>query len=242
LADELADTVVGNFGVSGAGPREYREILSRDVWQVYPDLVLLSIFIGNDITESLPRPRSLDPRHHALYLLMERSWKLAKAANQKPAADAGVAKPMRLSAPPLTQEAFAHIEGRRLAVCSKEPTTAMERKWHRALADFDAIVRSCRSHGVPLRIVLIPDEFQVNDGVLQNALSVSGLWPDKLDLDGPQRRLLAFFLERDVPCLDLLPTFREVPCTYATCDTHWNVAGNHLAARTIAKWLRELKN
>ena len=32
LATRLPDAEVGNFGVSGAGPREYREILERDVW------------------------------------------------------------------------------------------------------------------------------------------------------------------------------------------------------------------
>ena len=49
--------------------------------------------------------------------------------------------------------------------------------------------------------------------------------------------LMAFFHERSVPCLNFLPAFRQLPDTYAPHDTHWNVAGNHLAAREIAAFL-----
>lgn len=47
-----------------------------------------------------------------------------------------------------------------------------------------------------------------------------------------------FSTERAVPCLDLLPVLRACPGCYAPRDTHWNVAGNQLAAREIAAWLR----
>ena len=68
-------------------------------------------------------------------------------------------------------------------------------------------------------------------------LAGTGFSQEELDLDGPQRRLKAFSCRRSVPCLNLLPAFRAVPDTYAPFDTHWNVAGNHLAAREIAAWL-----
>jgi hypothetical protein len=225
LAHELPGVEVGNFGVSGAGPREYLAILQRDVWAARPDVVLLSVFVGNDITEALPRPRWLDPRRHALFLMWQRGWAVARERRRTE------------STAPLSPETFQQIEGRRLAVCLKQPPPGMDRKWRQALADLDRLVRACRARRVPLAVVLIPDEFQVNDTVLAEALAVAGVGRDRLDLEGPQRRLAAFFAERDVPCLDLLPAFRAVPDTYAPRDTHWNVAGNHLAARQIAPWL-----
>src|SRR5262249_42589786 len=78
LETALPGVEVYNFGVSGAGPREYQEILQRDVWPYQPDLVLLSVFVGNDVTENLPAPRYLDPRQHSLYLLVTRGWRLAR--------------------------------------------------------------------------------------------------------------------------------------------------------------------
>ncbi len=231
LPKELAAVEVGNFGVSGAGPREYREILERDVWAVHPDIVLLCVFVGNDITEALPRPRSFDPRRHALFLLCQRGCQLARGL---PLTDNHC---NRLAAPPLSPEVFRAVEARCLAVCIKNAPTSLERQWRRALADLEGIVQACQDRGVTLAVVLIPDEFQVNNAVLQDAMSDAGVTPEELDRDGPQRRLQALFAQRQVRCLDLLPALRQEPATYAPLDTHWNIAGNHLAARQVAAWL-----
>ena len=58
-----------------------------------------------------------------------------------------------------------------------------------------------------------------------------------MDVALPQRRLAAFFARHQVPCLDLLPHFAGAADTYAAHDTHWNVAGNRLAAERLAAWL-----
>jgi SGNH hydrolase-like domain, acetyltransferase AlgX len=237
LVNEMPGVEIGNFGVSGAGPREYREILERDVWAARPDVVLVAVFIGNDITEALPRPHHLDPRRHSLFVLIERVWKLARARCDG-SADPASSPSDRLAAPALSPRIFREVEARRLAVCLKDPASSMERKWRTACNDLLAIVASCRRHGVPLAAVLIPDEFQVNGAVLRDALAEAGLVREQLDLDGPQRRLLELFSESGVPCLDLLPAFLGVPDTYAPYDTHWNSAGNRLAAREIGRWLQ----
>jgi hypothetical protein len=227
---------VCNFGVSGAGPREYRAVLARDGWPVRPDLVLVSVFVGNDITEALPTPRRLDPRGHALYLLCERGWRLACERRRQPAASA---VPDRLRVPPLSEETFRAVEARRLAVCLAPPSAAMEGKWRRALAHLEGLVADCRRRRVPVAFVLIPDEFQVNPAVRAQAVRDAQADRGALDLDLPQRRLRDFCAARGVPCLDLLPAFREAPDAYASRDTHWNVRGNRLAAVAIADWLRD---
>jgi hypothetical protein len=113
----------------------------------------------------------------------------------------------------------------------------MEKKWQRALADLDRIVKDCRSRRKTLAVVLIPDEFQVNSSVLRMATHEANVEPTALDVEYPQRRLAAFFAERGVPCLDLLPEFARYSETYAPRDTHWNERGNRLAAGLIARWL-----
>jgi hypothetical protein len=238
LENSLAGVEVYNFGVSGAGPREYAAILEKDVWTHRPDLVLVSLFVGNDITETLATPRYLDPRQHALYLLGERGWRLLREKYRQPSASENTA--VRDTASALSPQTFREVEARRLAVCFQPVDPAMEKKWQRALGHLDAIVQGCRRRGVPLAVVLIPDEFQVNPAVLAEALAEAGVGRDRIDVDMPQRRLRAFFAERGVPCLDLLPAFSRAVDVYAPRDTHWNERGNRLAAGRIREWILPL--
>lgn len=236
LQQSLPAVEVCNFGVSGAGPREYRAVLARDGWPLRPDLVLVSVFVGNDITESLPVPRYLDPRGHALYLLCQRGWRLACERRRQPVSGP---VPDRLGALALSEETFRAIEARRLVVCLTPPSSGLEAKWRRALGHLDHLIADCRSRGAPVAFVLIPDEFQVNAAVLAQALRDAKVERSAFDLDLPQRRLRAFCAARAVPCLDLLPVFRQAPDSYALRDTHWNVRGNRLAAAALADWLRD---
>jgi hypothetical protein len=208
-------------------------ILERDVWPVQPDLVLVSVFVGNDITESIGQPRHLDPRRHALGLLGERSWRMLREwwrGADPPAARTGQKA--------LSPQTFCEIEARRLVVCRRDSDAVLEKQWQRALGELDRLAHSCQDRGVPLAVVLIPDEFQVNDAVLEAAVAEAGWSRSQIDLEAPQRRLAEFCGVRRVACLDLLPAMRSTPDCYAPRDTHWNKAGNHLAAREIAAWLK----
>jgi hypothetical protein len=236
LEHRLPQTEVYNFGVSGAGPREYSLILNQHILAFRPDLVLVSVFVGNDITEELATPRSLDLRQHALYLLLARGGRLLQERWRQSPGDP-VSGSDRLTAGRLSAETFREVEARRLAVCLKDPPQGLEKKWARALAYLDRIIRECRRRELPVAFVLIPDEFQVNRAVLAEALRAGGLQADAVDLRLPQCRLLAFFAERGVPCLDLWAAFARVPETYAPRDTHWNIRGNRLAAEQLSHWL-----
>jgi hypothetical protein len=241
LETALLATEVYNFGVSGAGPREYRAILGRDVWTYQPDFVLVLVFVGNDITETLATPRHLDPSRHALYLFLSRGWRLAREHWRQDEAEApGPSASDRPAVAGLSEALFREVEARRLEVCLSPPPPALEKKWQRALDDLQGIVDDCRGRSVPVGIVLIPDEFQVNPAVLAEAVAAGTVDPHGLDLDAPQRRLAAFCGERGVPCLDLKPVLAGVPDTYAPRDTHWNVRGNRLAADAMAAWLRRI--
>lgn len=239
LETALPRTEVYNFGVSGTGPREYLTILRQDVWAYHPDFVLVSVFVGNDITEWLATPRDLDPRQSSLYLLARRGGRLVRdrARRTTPAAAGG---DRRLDGA-LSEATFREVEGRRLAVCLNPPSPSLEKKWTRALGSLEEIRMACAERHVPLAVVLIPDEFQVNPVVRAEALAAAGFDARQLDWMCPQRRLQTFFDERQVPCLDLLPRFAAESDTYAPRDTHWNRRGNHLAATVIAEWLGEMR-
>jgi hypothetical protein len=237
LESELPGWQVYNFGVSGTGPREYYAILNQHVWQFQPDLVLVSVFVGNDITESLATPRYMDPRRHAVYVLLTRAARLMRERWRQ-----GMQDPEgfvdRLTAGAMSEETFREVEARRLAVCQVPPSADIQKKWQRSLSYLDRIVQACRRKGVPAAFVLIPDEFQVNRAVLAAARTDRHIDEDSIDVELPQRRLYAFLAQRGAACLDLLDAFQGAGDTYAPRDTHWNVRGNRLAAERIALWLR----
>jgi hypothetical protein len=234
------ETEIFNFGVSGAGPREYLTILRQHALAFQPDLVLVSIFVGNDITESLPTPRHLDPRQHSLYLLVNRVFLLLRERWRKGQENRAGASD-RFAAGTLAPATFCEVEARRLAVCLDPSPPGLERKWQRTLNYLDRIVSDCRERHISVACVLIPDELQANPNVLAEALDTAQIDARRLDLEKPQRRLVSFLAERGVPCLDLLPTFKGVSSTYAPRNTHWSVLGNRLAAQRISNWLRTIR-
>jgi hypothetical protein len=239
IGQNLGAVELLNFGVAGTGPREYALILRQDVWQYQPKFVLVSVFVGNDITEELATPHKMDPRESYLYLLVTRGGRLLREAYRLKAVKSGETGD-RLSAGQMSPARFLEVEQRRLAICCRSAVSDLEKKWQRALSRLDRIVVDCQKRHVPVAFVLIPDEFQVNPGLLQEVLGAGGPAAADIDLALPQRRLTAFFAERAVPCLDLMPVFAGTTDNYAPRDTHWNEHGNRRAAAAIEPWLRDL--
>jgi len=141
-----------------------------------------------------------------------------------------------LEQPTLGEETFLRLETQRaLAVCAERP------------AGFDLACRSLlearRAAGdVPLLVLLVPDEFQVEDDLWEQVSQRAGR---SLERDAPQALLRAWLSEQRIPHLDLLPPLRAVPPLedgrrhlYHARDTHWNALGNRVAAEALAEWLR----
>jgi hypothetical protein len=236
-------TEVYNFGVSGTGPREYALILRQDVWAFQADAVLVSLFVTHDVTETLPTPRHLDPRQHSLYWLFARD-----AREQLQIADVGLemapadrhppdGPAARLTEGTLTPAAYREVAALRLRVCQTPEPAGLDKKWRRILHELRRLIADCRARRVPVAFVLIPDEAQVNPEVLDDLFRAGTLDRRTFDRDRPQRRFRAFCAAAGVPCLDLLPAFEGRTDLYAPRNTHWNAAGNHLAARLLADWL-----
>jgi hypothetical protein len=88
-----------------------------------------------------------------------------------------------------------------------------------------------------LRVVFDALVFALNDALWAELV---GGHEGEYDRDDPQRRLAALFAEWQVPCLDLLSALRAAQAegpVYTPRDTHWNVAGNRVAAQALAEWL-----
>jgi hypothetical protein len=85
--------------------------------------------------------------------------------------------------------------------------------------------------GVPLYVVVIPEDLQMDPGRFADG---SG------EIDKPQRLLREFFEEKGIRHLDLLPWLRERAAgrqIYYPGDRHWNALGHELAADRLSTFL-----
>jgi hypothetical protein len=217
-----------NFGIPEASPREYAAQLTHEVAGYRPDLVLTFVSIGDDVTQQLPLPGAFDWRGLAIYQI--------GARNKRPG---GVADCDPLVREIPSRDAFLRDTARRLSVCRTPIEGPMHQRWQETVGHLEEIVRHCQRQHIPVGLVLVPGEFQVNPQLCRSLCLQAGFEPSQLDLELPQRRLLHFADDRHVPVLDLLPHFRSAdPPPYLRNQVEWDDAGNTLAAQALTQWLR----
>jgi hypothetical protein len=241
LEQKLPGVEVYNFGVSGTGPREYHALLSTVVWTYQPDLVLLPIFVGNDITQWIYTPEltKFHPESFYVQFALQRMFKLVRERCRWSAENHEC--DYRMGIPPaFSEEGYLSIEASRVPVCQIRDSSFLRQRWQDVYHHLGAIISDCRARGVPVAVALLPDEFQVNDELRRRAMAVRQIKEADIDVLLPQRRLAQFCADRQVPCLDLYPQFAPVgSAAYHPNDSHWNARGNHIAADTLARWLRD---
>jgi hypothetical protein len=263
--EHLPGTAFYSAAVIAAGPAEYEILVREELLADAPDLLLVALFVGNDIEEAMrfdpawPLLRSVFDRESLrLVALVERLRRIgaerARSDGSRPAAsiqgegETGVADRREILArfpwlddpaleqPTLSEATFHEVEGRRARfACGPDSATRYEPLF-RALRAIRAAAGP-----IPLGVVLIPDEFQVEDA-LWGRLDTSGL-----ERDLPQARISAWLAANGIPVLDLLPTFRALSPgpdgsrhLYHVQDTHWNRRGNALAGAELAAFARRL--
>jgi hypothetical protein len=262
---------VCNLGVVAIGPPEYLELLNQEGLALDPDLVVIDVYVGNDITFfgcdqaqdfSLLRA-GFDRQSLYLPTLLPRLVKVA--AERRLRGDVAAPLPGAGTPPADTQP---HIDDpdelqRRIPWISdpllEAPlfskanflACAMAHAGEICAGDgsnyepfFEAMSAIRRAVGSrPLAVMLIPEEFQVEDALWREV--VAGLPRRSLERDLPQRRIKAWLEAQGIPYVDLLPRLRAVPPLadgdrhlYLFRDTHFNVRGNQVAGEGLAELVR----
>ena len=223
--DATTKTEVLNFGVPAINPGDYLHLWNTEAVRYDPDLVLVCIFVGNDF--DVRKSRSI---LHADSMMSVAVVKRLLAAKRQTEEEPFLADHRET----FTKAAFLELERGRLRVCERDPSRKTRRRYQSTLA---VLAEMHQTIGAKLRVVVIPDEFQVNDALWRTLVGDSTA---DYDRERPQRTLVEFFRSRNVPCLDLLPALRRAEPggrTYKPRDTHWNARGNRVAADEIARWL-----
>lgn len=256
----LGRGAVYNMGVPAIGPAHYLHLLRHEALPLRPAVIAVNLFIGNDLDDVARGGarggllRSWLSRDELLgFVVPQRLWRIAaeQQRHEAPLALQGeqlvtrrLGTPAelvdafpwlgdhRLEQPTFSAPAFLDIETRRAAAACR-PDASFE-------ALFATLLEMQRAAGgTPLVLVLIPDEFQVEDPLWRDV--VAALPDTALERDRPQALLAEFCARHGIPVLDLLPLLRAVrqePDGWRHCyhlaDTHFNARGNRVAGEAMA--------
>jgi len=227
-------------------------------------LFVVALFAGNDLEEytRLPPPRWsdwMDRRNSMLYVTGLRLWavglerarsgadadEIARGLGRGLAAGLDTSELERelphlvdplLERASYSPERFMQLEVQRAQLLGR-PSEAEYARLGRQLDD----LRSAAGD-VPLALVVIPDEFQVDDVLWAGVLA--GVGDEPLERERFQAFVRDWGAARGVPVCDLLPDLRAVPPwsdgrphLYHLRDTHFNARGNRAAGESVARFL-----
>jgi len=223
-----------NMGIPSTGPQDYLSILMREGLPTKPDLVLLSFYIGNDFKDC----ESLESRpiHSYSYVASFIHY----VFRIQPKFEGTVPHPHTEycdTCPGLEYEKYMSILRDRSFIY-REGNECFLNLFDEACACLVKMRDICRKKEIPFLVVMIPDEFQVNPELRRKFHKVFNppMREDPLDLTYPNRLLADRLRLSGIDYLDLTGPFMEASKKnrlYRIWDTHWNIAGNRLAAGII---------
>ncbi len=135
-------------------------------------------------------------------------------------------------------ESFCGLVSPQLAACRTPIDETMRARWQETFDSVDQLTAACRAADLPLTLVLVPGEFQLNHALRETLARRAGYSPNQLDVELPQRKLAGYAAERRLPLIDLLPTLRlcrESP--YQRHAEHFSPVGHQATAAAIGGWL-----
>jgi lysophospholipase L1-like esterase len=230
-----------NMGISGAGPQDYLALLRDEGLAFHPDLVLVSFFVGNDFTDTKRARRRSVLDASAVATVCRYAWGLAF----KTAGRVAVSDQYDDGAPTWTDEAYLAMEADRSRIDRKDALATGEHGPVKRIfldpVDFLTRIRSsCAGRGIALAVAIIPDEVQVNPRLQARVVEALKVEPGTLDFRQPNRFLEERLTAAGIDHLDLLDRFVSAAAAgplYKPNDSHWNLAGNRLAAEALADFL-----
>lgn len=269
---ELSGLDVYNMGIPGVGPPEYLYLLRTEALPSKPAAIVVSVFVGNDVcftdTRVQGRRALFDRESYLILTVPSRLMRMRDEERRRPGSGGGstgtgavqqesdapsavletledlvreypyVADPA-LEVASFSVEKFLSIERVRVRLVSRtEPRNCYE-KFFEVLAEIRDLC-----DGTPLLVLLIPDEYQVEDEVWAQ---VVGSEAARYDRHMPQRVIGDWLSRQGIPTVDLLPPLLAVePLAdgrrhlFHLRDTHFNTRGNDVAGKALAEGLRAL--
>ncbi len=233
-----------NMGIPGMGPRDYLSILSNEGLKLNPDRVLISFFIGNDFTDN-NLTKNVRRENYSYVLEFFRSLMKIKQNYEGHIFNPQERGKYQDNQPTLSEESFLEVEEERSLQYLTDEASQKEFKelFKDAVNDLKKIKELCDYQNIALTVVIIPDEVQVNPELQAKIIERFELDnPSLIDFKLPNRLLQQELKQSNIDSIDLLDDFikaSQQQRLYKPLDTHWNIAGNQLAAEIIQQNLSQ---
>jgi hypothetical protein len=257
-----------NAGHAAMGPDNEALLLEADGPRLRPDLVLLGVFVGNDVWNVLTGP------HRAVVVdgvlrsrpgVLERWYRPVQGAvlgpplPGVPASDAFGPRPRWLRRTHLyrflSRRYAALAAGGRgaptrpltavddPAVLLRDPPPELDEGFEQACSWIGRMAAWCGAHRATLAVLLIPSAEQVEPERWAEARRRFALRDEGFDLERPQRLLGECARRHGAPVIDVLPALRAAAARggermYFPGDPHWTPAAHAVAAHEVLARLR----
>jgi hypothetical protein len=240
LETELArdqQTEVINMGIPGAEPKDYLSLLVAEGLAFEPDIVLVGFYIGNDF--EAPERKAYEYSYVATFIRF--LWQL-RSVEAPPSAWPDTFTDYDDGRPAFARERFLEIEADRAQIFMVGNTEFGDAV-SRVAGDLREMQAVCSRSGADLYVVLMPAEVQVDTTLQEEVMRAHRSGRDAFDFAQPNRLLAAALSNAGIAFVDLLPVFMEHSRTtrlYKPQDTHWNIAGNRVAADALTAFVRRI--
>jgi len=234
LQKKSTNVEVFNMGIPSTGPKEYLSLLVREGLDYHPDMVLVSLFVGNDFLESIKT------RKWYTYSYVASFFHYAMALGRKYERHAVHGEGQYCDdCANFNEDAYVKLEMERSFIFVPESPLFLS-ALDRVLESLVKIHEICKKSGIKLVVLIVPDEVQINPQLqseVRRQLATEGKgW----NATQPNEKLAEKMKAMNIDFLDLYPYFLEEAHQhqlYRPRDTHWNIAGNQFAATTIKNYL-----
>lgn len=230
-------TEIVNMGIPGIGPRDYLSLFVNEGMGLDPDAVFCFLYIGNDLEEALEGEKEWYNSSRvsilARFLMNLRAVNPGRLINRTPIYDDAGETYSRAHYLSMMQSRLIFFDRshRALLTCI-----------HATIQPLEKIGKLCEAKGIPFVVVLIPDELQVDSRLQREVLAGEPQeGRGRFDFSLPNRILMDQLGQKRIAAIDLLSVFRQVGGQlqlYKPNDTHWNLAGNRLAANQLFLFLQ----
>ena len=254
-----------NFGVGGYGTTQELLTLQHQVWKYSPDLVLLAVTTGNDISDNYrPLKRADYVPYHVFKgdeLVVDSSFLRAKGYTSRATWTRrllGAVQYSRLAQlvnrvrhsqrKSARQRVNAAAPGDELGLRDEVQLPPSTPEWKEAWRVTEGVLRlmrdDCRAHRTRCAVVTLTRGIQVTPNTKEKEEFLRQLGAK--DLYYPERRLAEFGKHEGIAVLNLAPSMAERAeqrqvYFHAYRDSlgigHWNEEGHEAAGELIADWL-----
>jgi hypothetical protein len=233
LRQKYAGADVLNMGIPATGPKDYLSLFIREGLDLKPDMVLVSLFVGNDLNDPRSKPRPWYSRSHVASLLHY-------VLKIRPKYEGQIIHPKATycdECPSFDAEAFLKMQ-KDFSDVYREDYAELEALSDQAVSYLTQLRDICRQRKIDFVVAVIPAEIQI-DAALRDAVQrqdFQDAQPVQWNFMRPNESLTKRLRGTGIDYLDLYPVFvaeGQNRRLYKPRDTHWNIAGNEVAAQAI---------